>query len=84
MAQLIDRTELILLLDKQKTFAMMDGRNKAYYKGLRDAIKEIEEAPTVARWFRCPVCNRQLCILEAYVQENNECPSCGSELEEVI
>ena len=44
---LISRSDIMMYLDKRKTYEMMDGRNKAYGKGVRDAMKDIESAPAV-------------------------------------
>lgn len=34
-------------LDKRRTYEILDGRNKAYGKGVRDAMKDVEDAPTI-------------------------------------
>ena len=44
---LISREEVLEYLDKRRTYELMDGRNKAYGKGIRDAIKDIEALPSV-------------------------------------
>ena len=44
---LISRKEALQYLDKRRTYELMDGRNKAYGKGIRDAIKDIEAQPSV-------------------------------------
>lgn len=43
----ISRKEVLEYLDKRRTYELMDGRNKAYGKGIRDAIKDIEALPSV-------------------------------------
>lgn len=45
--RLIDADALLEYLDKRRTYEVMDGRNKAYGKGVRDAMKDIESAPTI-------------------------------------
>ena len=51
MSRPIDAEELLQILDKQKTFEMLDHkRNNAYGKGMRDAMKIIEKAPTIGGW----------------------------------
>lgn len=47
MDDLISRKEAIEYLDKRRTYELMDGRNKAYGKGVRDAIKDIVALPSV-------------------------------------
>ena len=47
MGRLIDADALIERLDKRKTYEAMDGRNKAYVKGVRDAMKDVENQPTI-------------------------------------
>lgn len=47
MADQIDRGELLLKLDKRKTYEAAEGRNNAYLKGIRDAIKDVKSAPAV-------------------------------------
>ena len=56
MPRYIDADELWLQLDKRKSFEQ--GRNHAYYKGLRDAKKVLEDAPTadVVEIVRCKDC----------------------------
>lgn len=44
---LISRKVVLENLDKRRTYELMDGRNKAYGKGIRDAIKDIEALPSV-------------------------------------
>jgi hypothetical protein len=44
---LISREEVLEYLDKRRTYELMDGRNKAYGKGIRDTIKDIEAQPSV-------------------------------------
>lgn len=48
--RLIDADALVVDLEKRYTYEMADGRNKAYGKGVRDAIKDIWDAPTVGGW----------------------------------
>lgn len=48
--RLIDADALVVDLEKRYTYEMADGRNKAYGKGVRDAIKDIWGAPTVGAW----------------------------------
>ena len=54
--RLIDADALLEYLDKRRTYEVMDGRNKAYGKGVRDAMKDIESAPTIdaipVEWLR--------------------------------
>ena len=54
--RLIDADALSEYLDKRRTYEVMDGRNKAYGKGVRDATKDIENAPTIdaipVEWLR--------------------------------
>ena len=38
MAVIVDVNELATVLDKQATSAILNGRNKAYSKGIRDAV----------------------------------------------
>lgn len=45
---LISRKVAMEYLDKRRTYELMDGRNKAYGKGIRDAIKDIEAQPSVS------------------------------------
>lgn len=47
MSRLIDADALLLALDKRKTYELADGRNRAYGKGVRDAMKDIGKQPTV-------------------------------------
>lgn len=47
MARLIDADALLEYLDKRRIYEVMDGRNKAYGKGVRDAMKDIESASTI-------------------------------------
>lgn len=53
---LISRSDIMMYLDKRKTYEMMDGRNKAYGKGVRDAMKDIESAPAVEAVPLEPLC----------------------------
>lgn len=52
----IDADALREYLDKRRTFEAMDGRNKAYGKGVRDAMKDVDAAPTIdavpVEWLR--------------------------------
>ena len=47
MSRLIDADALLLALDKRKTYELADGRNRAYGKGVRDAMKDVGKQPTV-------------------------------------
>ena len=47
MSRLIDADSILLSLDKRRTYELDAGRNKAYGKGVRDSIKDVENAPTV-------------------------------------
>lgn len=47
MDDLISREAALEYLDKRRTYELMDGRNKAYGKGVRDAIKDIEALPSI-------------------------------------
>lgn len=47
MDDLISRTSVLEYLDKRRTYELMDGRNKAYGKGVRDAMKDIESQPSI-------------------------------------
>ena len=47
MSRLIDADALLLALDKRKTYELADGRNRAYGKGVRDAMKDVDKQPTV-------------------------------------
>lgn len=53
---LISREEVLEQLDKRRTYELMDGRNKAYGKGIRDAIKDIETLPSVPAVPLEPLC----------------------------
>lgn len=44
---LINREAVLEYLEKRRTYELMDGRNKAYGKGIRDAMKDIESQPAV-------------------------------------
>lgn len=44
---LISRKVALEYLDKRRTYELMAGRNKAYGKGIRDAMKDIENQPSV-------------------------------------
>lgn len=61
---LISRKEAIEYLDKRRTYELMDGRNKAYGKGIRDAIKDIEALPSVPAVPIEPLCR----YLEVYAR----------------
>lgn len=54
--RLIDADTLYEHLDKRRTYEVMDGRNKAYGKGVRDAMKDLASALTVpaipVEWLR--------------------------------
>ena len=56
MPRYIDADELWLQLDKRESFEQ--GRNRAYYKGLRDAKKVLDDTPTadVVEVVRCKDC----------------------------
>lgn len=45
--RLIDADALLDYLDKRKTYELADGRNKAYGKGVRDAMKDVEQQPII-------------------------------------
>lgn len=47
MARLIDADPLLLALDKRKSYELANGRNRAYGKGVRDAMKDVDDQPTV-------------------------------------
>ena len=47
MDDLISRKAVIEYIDKRRMYELMAGRNKAYGKGVRDAIKDIENQPSV-------------------------------------
>jgi len=46
--RIIDADALLEYLDKRRTYEVMNGHNKAYGKGVRDAMKDLEDAPTIA------------------------------------
>lgn len=54
--RIIDADELLCQLDKRRTYEFMNGRNKAYCKGVRDAMKDTDAATTIAaipvEWLR--------------------------------
>lgn len=88
MPRYVDADELWLQIDKQESFEQ--GRNRAYYKGLRDAKNILNEQPTAnvvepkkGRWmrrdsslFRCSECGRFSPTKE------NFCPTCGADMRE--
>lgn len=87
MPRYIDADELLLQLDKRKSFEQ--GRNNAYYKGLRDAKKILEDTPTAdvverkkGRWLNkggkicCSECGRTNFL------SPNFCPECGADMRE--
>ena len=45
--RLIDADALLEYLDKRRTYEVMNGRYKAYGKGVRDAMKDVDAAPTI-------------------------------------
>ena len=67
-----DVRSMVISLEKQATSAALDGKNRAYGKGIRDAIKIIQEYDTekyettpiqggIPRenisWYECGTCN---------------------------
>lgn len=63
---LISREAVLEYLDKRRTYELIDGRNKAYGKGIRDAIKDIEAQPSVPAV--------PLDKLSAILGKNADCP----------
>ena len=45
--RLIDGDALSEYLDKRRTYEIMDGRNRAYGKGVRDAMNDVDAAPAI-------------------------------------
>jgi hypothetical protein len=45
--RLIDADALSENLDKRRTYEVMNGRNKVYGKGVRDAMNDVDAAPTI-------------------------------------
>ncbi len=96
MPRYIDADELWLQLDKRKLFEQ--GRNHAYYKGLRDATKDLEDTPTAdvverkkGKWIdRSAYCVCNLCGhteqqfngVELIPRHTPFCATCGAEMEE--
>lgn len=70
---LISRKEVLEYLDKRRTYELMDGRNKAYGKGIRDAIKDIEAQPSVPA-----VPLDKLCEWLSESSMNIPCSSCAN------
>lgn len=72
--RLIDADALVVDLEKRYTYEMADGRNKAYGKGVRDAIKDIWDTPTVGGWIsvedRLPETNDE--VLTTYIVNGNK------------
>ena len=76
MSRLIDADALLLALDKRKTYELADGRNRAYGKGVRDVMKDVDKQPTIdavpvkhGHWidkfggeYRCSSCRKIVCI----------------------
>ena len=95
MADLIDRDELIIYLDKRMTYEAMEGRNKAYIKGVRDAIADAKAQPTVdavpvrrGRWipepdrlyhWHCSECEFTEGIVARFYRF---CPNCGADMQD--
>ena len=96
MAEAIDRDDILILLDKQRTYETMEGRNRQYYKGIRDAMKIVEKAPVLhvaqidhAKWEYIPcdgkfrailVCSRCRRNVGEY-NRFNYCPHCGAKMD---
>lgn len=88
MNRLIDAEALSENLDKRRTYEIMNGRNKAYGKGVRDAMNDVDSAPTIdaipVEWLQEKM-KRPLItsanpfdyVLEAWEQENGHSPTCG-------
>lgn len=78
MSRLIDADSLLLALDKRKTYELADGRNRAYGKGVRDAMKDVDKQPTVdavpvVRCIECKYASFSFHQGELYIScENNE------------
>lgn len=86
--RLIDADALSENLDKRRTYEIMNGRNKAYGKGVRDAMNDVDSAPTIdaipVEWLREKMqkplitsANPFDYVLEAWEQDNNPSPTCG-------
>lgn len=89
--RLIDADLLLLALDKRKTYELADGRNRAYGKGVRDAMKDVDEQPTVdavevvhGHWeyiggygyqYRCSNC------IKCVEHKTAFCPHCGAKMD---
>jgi hypothetical protein len=88
MNRLIDADALSENLDKRRTYEIMNGRNKAYGKGVRDAMNDVDSAPTIdaipVEWLREKMqkplitsANPFDYVLEAWEQDNSHSPNCG-------
>ena len=56
MAETIDRGELLLMLDKRKTYEAAEKRNNAYLKGIRDAMKDAKSIRAIEAVPLAPLC----------------------------
>lgn len=92
MPRYIDADELWLQLDKRKSFEQ--GRNHAYYKGLRDAKKVLEDTSTAdvverkhGNWnwvsfnIECSECGA-MPNFDSTEPLYNFCPNCGADMRE--
>ena len=83
---IVDVEDLVLQLDKNAIDAMNEGRNRAYAKGIRDAIKTIRsmdenreavQAEKVGNvnlqewWYQCGSCHKPIDYKDAF------CRHCG-------
>lgn len=86
--RLVDADALSANLDKRRTYEIMNGRNKAYGKGVRDAMKDVEDAPTIdaipVEWLRektkkplITSANPFDYVLDAWEQDKNPSQTCG-------
>lgn len=91
--RLIDADAFAEYLDKRMTYGAMEGKNRAYCKGVRDAIKDVNEQPTIdvverkkGTWIyqlRDSENDEYRCSVCSYPSGYNYdyCPHCGSCME---